>query len=231
MGRSAGGDRVEIASTPMRQTLGMATPGTGSISLPAVDDGTLHALLRSRRSTKNFANRAVSLPELASLLTAAAGETGSGHRAIPSARASYPVSVTVIAGRVDGLDAGAYRYDPGTQHLVGVVPGDHRPSLAGVTLDADWMADCPLLLLLSADLRGARSRFTDQPPEHGERFVWLEAGCMAQNVYLWAGEHRLGAVLIAGLDDARACEATAGLLPHGHDLLGILPVGHPVSTS
>jgi len=83
------------------------------------------------------------------------------------------------------------------------------------------------MVLLSADLDAARERFPDQPPEHGERFVWLEAGHAAQNLYLWAAERGLGTVLLAGIDDDAAATTCTGLLPRGHRLLGILPLGHP----
>lgn len=209
----------------------MATSDSRPIQLPPVDADDLQALLRSRRSVKDYLDRTLPLHTAASVLAAMAGPGRSGRRVVASARSSYPLAVTLIAGRVDGLDTGAYRYRSAQHVLEPVHPGDHRRTLARATLDADWLAHCPMLLLVSADRRAARTQFADQPPEHGERFVWLEAGCMAQNAYLWAAENGLGTVLIAGLDDHRARDAVSGLVPAGHDLLSILPLGHPKDPS
>lgn len=205
----------------------MARPDSRAIRLPPVAADDLQALLRSRRSVKDYLDRALPLHTAASVLAAMAGPARSGRRVVASARSSYPLAVTLIAGRVDGLDAGAYRYRSAQHVLESVRPGDHRPGLATATLDAEWLANCPMVLLVSADMRAARTRFADQPPEHGERFVWLEAGCMAQNAYLWAARHGQGTVLIAGLDDRRAHDVAIDLLPADHTLLGMLPLGSP----
>lgn len=206
----------------------MTTPTSRTIELPPVHgDDQMQQLLRSRRSTKAYADDGLSMELAGSVLAAAAGPNQSGGRVVPSARASYPLAVTMVAGRVGGLDTGVYRYDGARHVLRQVLLGDQRRAVGGATLDAQWIADCPAVLLLSADLRSARTRFTDQPPEHGERFVWLEAGCAAQNVYLWAAQHGLGTVLIAGLDDGEMRVGTTEFVPAGHQVLAVIPLGHP----
>lgn len=197
---------------------------TTPVALPA-PAGTLHPLLLARRSTKAFAGQPLSLPEVAAALWAVAGTTRDGHRVTPSARATYPMTATLVSAATTGLPAGAYRYDPASHALTDVCAGDHRATLANLTLDAPWLATCPAALLLSADLVAARSRFPDQPPEHGERFIWVELGHAAQNLYLWAADRGLGTVLLAGLDDDRAASTMPPLLPAGHQLLGVLPIG------
>ena len=190
--------------------------------------GALPRLLHRRRSTRHFAAaQAVDLPDVAAALRAALGSTVEGRRAVPSARAAYPVTATLVAGDVTGLPPGAYRYDPVVHTLTAGASGDHRPRIAAVTLDArHWLPQCPALVLLSADLRGVAGHFADQPRDHVERFVWLEAGHVSQNVYLWAAENGFGTVLVAGLDDARTPEADA-VVPGGHLLLALMGLGVP----
>ena len=50
-----------------------------------------------------------------------------------------------------------------------------------------------------------QSHFTEQPPQgrRGERYVFLEAGAMAQNITLQAQALGLGAVIVGGFDDSR----------------------------
>ena len=204
-----------------------------SRALPPIDDPSpLKNLLLRRRSTKAFTDRQLTLTDAASAMSVVAGTTTDGHRVCPSARATYPVAAGLIAGNIEGLAAGAYSYDPMHHAITTVQQGDHRQTVADATLDGgDWLPECPALILLSADLAAARERFPDQPPEHGERFVWIEVGHAAQNLYLWAAAHNVGTALIAGLDDARAVESCRGILPIGHQLLGVLPFGEPVESA
>ena len=144
--------------------------------------------------------------DLAALLWAAHGDSGDGHRTSPSAHALHPVRVTVI------------------------VADDLRAAVAGTTLvDADWVRVAPALLLLTADIAAANEHFAEQPPlgRRGERYVWLEAGHISQNVYLRATELGLGVALVAGLDDEALLAREPAVVPSGHDPLGLIAVGHP----
>lgn len=143
--------------------------------------------------------------DLAALLWAAHGDTGDGHRTSPSAHALHPVTVAVVAG-------------------------DLRATVAETTLvDADWVRVAPALLLLTADLAAANAHFAEQPPlgRRGERYVWLEAGHISQNIYLRATELGLGAALVAGLDDEALLAHEPRVVPAGHHPLGLIAVGHP----
>lgn len=142
----------------------------------------------------------------------------------------YPLTLTVVAGNVDGLAAGAYRYDAERHVLALVADGDHRDRVARTTLaDHDWLRHAAALLLLSGDMDTATRHFADQPPQgrRGRRYVWLEAGHASQNVYLQATESGLGAVLVAGFDDDRLLGLTPAVVPSGEHTLALLAVGHP----
>lgn len=192
--------------------------------------GGLGPLLMRRRSTRGFGSRPLSLAQVALLAWAAQGRTTDGRRSCPSAHALYPLTLTIVAGEVEGLPAGTYRYDPEHDALTPVAEGDHRDRVAETTLaDRSWLRRSAALLLLSGDLEGAARHFADQPPtgRRGERYVWLEAGHASQNIYLQAAEADLGAVLVAGFDDDRLLGLTPAVVPPGHHPLGILGVGHP----
>lgn len=199
-----------------------------TITLPSVErQQGLAGLLSSRRSTKSFdATQALNVKDVATLLWVAAGSTKPPHRTCPSARATNPVVITLVVGRVSGLKPGCYRYDSFEHGLVPGPAGDHRGSIAAGTLGAaGWLGDCPALLLLTADLCAARRRFPGQPAEHGERFAWMEAGHSAENVYLLAAEQNFGTCLVAGLDDDSIATTCCSLIPSQHQVLGILGLG------
>lgn len=205
---------------------------TAPVVLPKVaTERGLRALLTSRRSTKHFDPALpLTLGEASAVLWAAGGTTAPQHRVAPSAKATYPVAVTLVAGDVDGLMAGCYAYDSARHVLTPGRSGDHRRPLATATLDAGgWLTECPALLLLTADLDAAHRRFPDQPTQHGERFVWMEAGHAIQNVYLTAAERRLSTCLVAGLDDEEIATASRTLVPDHHAVLGIMALGFAAS--
>ncbi|WP_319518777.1 nitroreductase family protein [uncultured Martelella sp.] len=79
------------------------------------------------------------------------------------------------------------------------------------------------------DMLAAAQAFFEQQPygARGERYVYLEAGAVAQNIQLQAVEEGLGSVLVGGFDD----EATAGVLELPAPLapLTLMCIGFPAS--
>lgn len=190
----------------------------------------LEVILARRRTTRSFSSDRLEQDALRAILRAAHGHSGDGHRTAPSAHALHLVGVTVVAGAVDGLSPGVHVHDPERGRLDPVLSGDHRDTVADAALvDAAWLRTAPSLLLLTADLAAANAHFAEQPPRgrRGERYVWLEAGHISQNVYLRATELGLGVALVAGLDDDALVAHEPRVLPAGHHPLGLIAVGHP----
>ena len=70
------------------------------------------ALLEGR-SIRNYKDEALTLAGFSQLLWAAQGITHpAGYRTAPSAGALCPLEVYVVAGNVEGLQAGIYKYRP-----------------------------------------------------------------------------------------------------------------------
>lgn len=62
----------------------------------------------------------LTLEEVSQLLWAAQGTTaGWGGRTTPSAGALYPLEVYLVAGKVDKVPAGVYKYKPGSKSWSG----------------------------------------------------------------------------------------------------------------
>ncbi|MGC0274083.1 nitroreductase family protein [Pseudactinotalea sp. Z1739] len=173
---------------------------------------------------RSFPEVALGIADVGGALRHAAGRvTGAAHA---SARAQYLVTATAIIGQVRGLAPGAYEYDGAVHRLTMRACDDHRERLARATVDASWAAHCPMLVLLSTRAEHADGYFAELGPGQGERFAWLEAGLIAQNLYLWASATGHGTVFIGGLDRPAMADAAAPLLPAGHTVLGIMPLGH-----
>ncbi|MCP5083637.1 MAG: SagB/ThcOx family dehydrogenase [Alphaproteobacteria bacterium] len=173
---------------------------------------TLAAALGGRRSHRNFTEEPVALEVLQRLIWAAQGTSDDDDkRTAPSAHALHPLRLYVSAGRVSGIEAGAYISDPMSEDLNLHVDQDVRAKLEREALeDQPWIGAAAGIITICADLVTPSQAFADQPPYgvRGLRYVHIEAGAAAQNMGLQAAAEGLGCVLVAGFKD----EATAGVL-------------------
>lgn len=195
------------------------------VALPApAHDGrvALERALWLRRSGREFSARSLRMPELAQLLWATQGMTGlEGRRTTPSAGASYPLEVHVLAGAVECVAAGHYRYLPRRHVLLELAAGDRREALAHAALEQPWVARAPAILVVTA----VPERTTFTYGERGARYVQQEAGSAAQNLQLQAAALGLASAVVGAFRDAE----TARLLdlPAWEEPVCILPVGWP----
>jgi len=196
----------------------------GDVSLPDPEEsGTLpvEEALAQRRSVRAYGDEAPTLQDIGQLLWAAQGitEPTQGFRTAPSAGATYPLEVYLCVGRAEGLDEGVYRYRPGDHSLTRHKETDVRQELAQAALGQAWIAEAPVVLVVAADYARTTAVYGDR----GRRYVHIEVGHVAQNVYLQARALGLATVNVGAFDDTAAQE----LLEIEHDVLAILPVGAP----
>ena len=178
--------------------------------------------LRNRRSVRSYDPRALTLDEVSQLLWAAQGIKFGEFRTAPSAGALYPLEVHLVAGDVDGLEAGVYRYDPDTHRLREIFRRDIRKSLASAAYGQDWLADAPAALVFSA----VYERSTGKYGKRGIRYTHMEIGHAGQNVYLQARALGLGTVVVGAFTDSRVRKLLR--MPDDEQPLSIMPVGDPV---
>jgi SagB-type dehydrogenase family enzyme len=209
----------------MERTQILAPEAAERVTLPPPTHGgdmTVAAALRERRSLRDFNGAAISVGEVAGLLWAAQGITHPmGLRTAPSAGALYPLECHLLAGAVTGLAAAVYRYDPRRHDLAPTVEGDRRGELAAAALGQTWMAAAPAVIAIAAVAR----RTTAKYGERGLRYVHIETGHAAENVYLQAAALGLGTTIVGAFDDTRVRGLLA--MAPGEDPLALLPVGRP----
>ena len=188
---------------------------TGSVSVEEA--------LAKRRSKRDFKKESLPLSSLSQLLWAAQGvndELGN-KRTAPSAGSTYPLETYAVIGAVEGLTLGVYHYNPGKHMLTLTRIGDVRGELAQAALNQGWIRDAPASIVFTADY----SRTTGHYGDRGIRYVDMEAGHAAQNVYLQAAALGLGTVVVGAFED----EEVLKVLDSGpkEAPLYILPVGVP----
>jgi len=203
----------------------METGEQGDVALPAPSlDGevSVERALASRRSLRAFAREPLPLPAVSQLLWAAQGITHpEGLRTAPSAGALYPLELYLVVGAVSGIGPGVYRYDPRHHRLSLLSPGGVRADGAEAALGQEWIADAPAILVVAAVYERTARKYA----ERAERYVHIEAGHAAQNVYLEAAALGLGTTLVGAFRDEALTRAIG--LPRGSEPLGLLPVGKP----
>jgi SagB-type dehydrogenase family enzyme len=181
----------------------------------------LEQTLRQRRSVREYGRNALSLDDIAQLLWAAQGITArSGFRTAPSAGALHPLEIFVVAGAVEDLSPGVYVYRPRDHELRRVASGDVRKPLASAAVGQRWVRRAPAVLVIA----GVYERTTRKFGQRGHRYVHMEVGNVAQNVYLQATARHLGTVFVGAFRDAEVQQVLS--LPSDHSPLGLMPIGH-----
>lgn len=181
------------------------------LDLPAPDaqeTKSLDECIRSRRSIREYSESPIPISYLSKLLWSAQSITGAnGERATPSAGGLYPLHLHVLVRRVAELEPGIYEYriDDHSLQLLDGLPPDRVIKEVGIG-DQPWLSEAAVMIGVGATLTSAIEHFGSQPPEgeRGKRYVYMETGALAQNVYLSATALELGCVLVAGFDDFQA---------------------------
>lgn len=189
---------------------------------PPVTDGRLavEAAMLLRRSVRDYGPGFVSLEDISQILWAAQGVTDrAGYRTAPSAGALYPLEIWLAAGNIETLEASTYRYNPHEHLLERGTPGDWRGVIAEAALSQRWIADAAAILIITAVER----RTTAKYGERGIRYIHIEAGHVAQNVYLQAVTLGLGTTIVGAFDDDAVAHVAD--LPRDHVPLCLLPIG------
>lgn len=176
-----------------------------------------------RRSVRSFTNQPITLPDVSQLLWAAQGitDTGRGFRTAPSAGATFPVEIYIVATNVNEVAQGLYHYQTGKHLLEKKISGDLREPLLESALMQQWLSQAAAIIIVCADY----SRTTARYGERGNRYVHMEAGHVGQNLALQAVALGLGTTMVGAFYDDQLKEVLN--LPENLEPLYIIPVGHP----
>jgi SagB-type dehydrogenase family enzyme len=181
----------------------------------------LEEAIAKRSSVREYSAEALSIAHLSQLLWAAQGIThGDRFRAAPSAGSTYPLELFVVAGRVEGLAAGMYRYDVPNHSLYLHMEGDQRQKLIEASsFKQGFIAQAPVDIIIC----GVYRRTTDLYGQWGVRYVHMDTGHAAENIALQAVALGLDTVMVGAFDDDEL--STVMNLPEELAPMYIIPVG------
>ena len=163
----------------------------------------LHETLQYRRSWRRYADRPLSMENLAMLLWAGQGISGRAgsffFRTAPSAGALYPVETYLSVQNAESLSPGLYHFQPADFSLETMRKGAVGKQVAEAALGQSFMARAGVVFIWSAILRRNFSKYGHR----GLRYVMMDAGHICQNLLLAAEGLELGACPVAAFYDDR----------------------------
>jgi len=194
------------------------------IDLPppaVVGKHSLESLLQQRRSVREYPDLALNLAQLGQMLWAAQGITHrGGYRTAPSAGALYPLELYVVASHVTGLSKGIYHYQPNGHALIKTVDGDVHQALAAAALSQASVEQAAAVIVFTAVYARSEKKYA----ERAERYVHIEAGHAAENLFLQAEALGLATVVVGAFRDQAVSQVLH--LPSDHAPLVLMPIGH-----
>lgn len=183
--------------------------------------------LASRRSRRIFKDHPLNIEHVSQLLWAAQGITGqdSEHRTAPSAAKVYPSEIYLIVGdnKVSDLEAGLYRYNPIQHSLSIILKEDLRKEISRACYDENQIEKAPVCLIIVIDFSRLIERYGEQRRHYATIFGYMEAGHIAQNIYLQAESLGLGTVSMGGIKEDDVSQILC--LPENYIPIYVMPVG------
>lgn len=206
---------------------------TAMLDLPAprlASDVSLEATLQNRRSIRAYADTSITLADVSQLLWSAYGITmpvedgpdflRGGLRTAPSAGALYPLEIYVVARNVADLPEGIYLYRSEAHKLMRITEDDRWEGLAEACLGQSHFETAAAAIVYSAVFERNTSKYGRRGRQ---RYVCMDLGHSAENVYLQAYALGLGTCAIGAFDDLRVKQVVG--MTRQEEPLYVMPVG------
>ena len=156
-----------------------------------------------RQSIRNYQKATISLPELSYLLWCTQGvkeivSDVATRRTVPSAGARHALETTLLVNRVEGLVPGMYRY-LSLEHQLGILKKEKSiaDDIVKASFGQDFIKHSAVTFIWSAVIYRMKWRYG----ERAYRYIFLDAGHVAQNLYLSAEAIGCGVCAIAAFSD------------------------------
>ncbi len=186
-------------------------PATGVKEIPlprqafaSLGKASLHEVIQSRRSVRQYATSALSQDELSALLwwTQGVKKVSSEHgitlRTVPSAGARHALETYLLVNRVEGLSSGLYYFHATAHALVALsTEAGLADRLKAACLGQESVSGSAVTFIWVA----IPYRMTWRYGERSYRYLHLDAGHVCQNLHLGAEAIGAGACAIGAFSD------------------------------
>jgi SagB-type dehydrogenase family enzyme len=158
-------------------------------------------ILLKRKSTRVFSEKPLHIQELSYLLWASTGiqrkEFGYEFRTAPSAGALYPIETYLVINNIENISQGVYHYLIKDHALEELKLGDLSIETAKAALDQNMCATAGVIFIWTAIFNRSKYKYG----QRAYRYIYLDAGHIAQNLVLASTSLNLGSCPIAALYD------------------------------
>jgi SagB-type dehydrogenase family enzyme len=161
-------------------------------------------VLFARKSSREFSGKPITLDEISEILNYSSGvvektgKKGEGfyRRPYPSAGARYPLEIYPLVLHGTGeLSKGLYHYNPISNSLDVLLRKIALKNLKPIWLGQSWAEKASVVLIITAVFERTTSKYGNK----GIGFCLIEAGHLAQNIYLTSQERSIGCCAIGKL--------------------------------
>ncbi len=158
-------------------------------------------VLKKRKSIRRYSHEPLHTSDLSFLLWASTGiqrkQRDHEFRMAPSAGALYPIETYLATNNVEELQKGLYHYNIATHALEELKIGAIGKDVAHAALEQDMCAEAPAVFIWTAVFGRSKWKYK----QRAYRYVYLDAGHIAQNLALSATSIGLGSCQIGAIFD------------------------------
>ena len=186
--------------------------------------------MKNRRSIRSYSDTPLTLSEISQLLWSAYGITWTredlppflrgGLRTAPSAGALYPLDLYIVVWNALDLPAGVYYYKSEKHQLVQIAEGNRRDALSEAAFNQPHFETAAAAIVYSAIFQRNMVKYGQRGRE---RYVCMDLGHSAENVYLQAYALNIGTCAIGAFTDIRVKQIVG--MTRDEEPLYIMPIG------
>jgi SagB-type dehydrogenase family enzyme len=157
--------------------------------------------IRHRKSIRDFLNTGITKKQLSYLLWVSTGIQRKGYgyefRTAPSAGALYPIETYLVIHNVGDISPGVYHYNIKNHRLEELKTGDFRAEVTQAALNQHMCYHAAIVFIWTAIFNRSKCKYG----QRAYRYIYLDAGHIAQNLALGATSLNLGSCQIAAIFD------------------------------
>jgi SagB-type dehydrogenase family enzyme len=204
-------------------------PDSSRVDLPQFENTETMPLVEAvakRKSIRLYSGEPLTGEALSFLLWACAGigrrERGNVYRTAPSAGALYPIETYIVVQGVTGIDPGVYHYAVKDHALEQLKQGQYGHDITQAALGQKMCLNAAAVFIWTAIFYRSKWKYK----QRAYRYVYLDAGHMAENLALAATSIGLGTCQIGALFDGEV-NAIIGVDGSDESVIYMSVVGHP----
>jgi SagB-type dehydrogenase family enzyme len=195
---------INLITSSLALSETLKTRASTSVKLPKQKTSgkkSLEELIHARRSKRRYSSGPLTIEQISQILWAAQGITSNNgrYRSTPSAGALYPIETYINISNVKQLASGLYKYEPQNHNLKIINSKDLKKKIHRFALKQSSVLGAQAIIIISSTPNKTKIKYGSKTM----KYIFIEAGCIAQNIYLQSEALGLGTVLIGAFNQER----------------------------